>query len=509
VQRTLRAALWKGEAGDADGQRAALEALLGELAPGRAHAQALAALADDTGLDVARAAEHAEEGLAQPGVDEPTRARLLLALSDNVFLQNDIGASVAHARAALAVAERGADDELLARALSSNGQLASLTANGDTSSFFERAREVERRLPAVDPWRTTDHWQGVSLMWADRLSESRTLLERQYGRAEELGNEFARAALCFHLTQLECRAGAFADATAYAREGHELASLSSNDQLIGMLLNARALAAAHAGDAPAARAFADEAMAVTAGTGDAFFVIHHSVVLGFLETSLGDYTAAGRRLEGLPQLVEEIGVGEPGIFPFHGDAVEAAVALGEHEQVRDLIVELEARGRDLDRPRLLALAWRGRGMLHAAVGEAEQAAEAFARGLTEHQRVGLPLERARTVFAQGVALRRVRQKRSARAALEEARTIFEGLGAGLWAERARIELARVSGRAPSGGELTPTEQRVAELAAAGKANKEIAAELYVTVRTVETHLTKIYEKLGVRGRGELARRLAQ
>ena len=508
VQRTLRAAIWKGEAGDAEGQRATLEGLLRELAPGRARAQVLAALADDAGLDMRRSVEVAEEGLAQPGIDAATRARLLLALSDIVFLQNELRASAEHARRGLTVAEQAGDDELLARALSWNGQLASITASGDSSGFFDRARELERRLPGLDPWRAAGHWHGVSLMWGDRLDESRPLLQEQHERAGELGNEFARGALCFHLTQLECRAGDFASATGYAHEGHELATLSGNDQLMGIVLNARALAAAHTGDAALTRRLADEALAATAGAGDAFFAIHHRVVLGFLETSLADYPAARRQLDGLPQLLDEIGVGEPGIFPFHGDAVEAAVALGDHDEAQRLIEALEAWGRQLDRPRLVALAWRGRGMLHAAVGEAEGAAEAFARALAEHERLELPHERARTLLAEGVALRRVRQKRSARAALEQAKATFDGLGARLWAERALSELARVGGRAPSRGELTPTERRVAELAATGKANKEIAAELHVAVRTVETHLTRIYEKLGIRRRGELAQRLS-
>jgi DNA-binding CsgD family transcriptional regulator len=507
VRRTLRAAIWKGEAGDTPGLRAALQRLAVELSPGPTRAEVLAVLADDSGLEIDQAAGFAEEGLAQPGIDDGIRARLLLALSDNVFLQNDIRGSAARAREGLVVAERAGDAEILARALGWNGQLASITATGDAAGFFDRAREAERDLSEVDPWRAAGHWHGVSLMWADRLDEARPLLEEQHRRAEELGNEVARSALCFHLTQLECRAGDLERASRYAREGHELAVVGGSDQTVGILLNTRALVAAHLGDAEAARAFAEEALATTAGAGDAFFAIHHRVVLGFLETSVGNYTAVRQHLEALPSLVEEMGVGEPGLFPFHGDAVEAAVALGEQEEARHLIAALEMSGRELDRPRLLALAWRGRGMRHAAAGEGEEAEAAFIRALAEHERVELPLERARTLLARGVALRRARQKRSARAALEEAKAVFEATGARLWAERARDELARVGGRPPSSGELTPTEWRVAELAAAGKANKEIAAQLYVTVRTVETHLTKIYEKLGIRARAELARRL--
>jgi DNA-binding CsgD family transcriptional regulator len=508
VERTMRAAVWKGEAGDMDGARTALEALLTDLGPGPARAEALAALADDVGVEVGRALALAEEGLAQPGIDAAIRARLLLVLSDTVFLQNDIRGSADHAREALAAAEGAGEDELLARAVSWNGQLASLTASGDPWSFFERAGSLEQRLSGLDPWRAAAHWHGVSLMWADRMSEARPLLEGQYERAGELGNETARSSLCFHLTQLECRAGNLPRAFRYALEGHELATLSGNDQLVGILLNGRALVAAHLGDATTTRALAEEARAATAEAGDAFFAVHHRVVLGLLESSLADYAAVRQQLDGLPPLLEEMGVGEPGVFPFQGDAVEALVALGELDEAERLIAGMEAQGEELDRPRLSALAWRGRGLLHAAVGETETAAAAFTHALAEHERLELPLERGRTLLAQGLALRRARQKRSAREALEEAVGIFERLGARLWVERAGSELARIGGRAPSRGELTPMERRVAELAADGKTNKEIAAVLYVTVRTVETHLTRIYEKLGIHSRTELARRLS-
>jgi DNA-binding CsgD family transcriptional regulator len=119
----------------------------------------------------------------------------------------------------------------------------------------------------------------------------------------------------------------------------------------------------------------------------------------------------------------------------------------------------------------------------------------------------MPFERARTLLALGQTLRRAKQKRRARETLGDALTSFEHLGARLWSERARAELGRIGGRTAARDELTPTERRVAKLAGEGRSNREIAAELYVTQKTVEFHLRHVYAKLGVRSRTELARRL--
>lgn len=100
-------------------------------------------------------------------------------------------------------------------------------------------------------------------------------------------------------------------------------------------------------------------------------------------------------------------------------------------------------------------------------------------------------------------------KRPARDALEQALTIFEQLGARLWAERARGELARVGGRPAATGELTETERRIATLVAEGRSNKEIASALYITPKTVGTQLSRIYRKVGVHSRTELVRHLSE
>ena len=99
----------------------------------------------------------------------------------------------------------------------------------------------------------------------------------------------------------------------------------------------------------------------------------------------------------------------------------------------------------------------------------------------------------------------MRKKRgAARATLEDALARFERLGAPLWAEQTRAELTRIGGRSPSNGELTEAESRIAMLVAEGRTNREVAAALFLTVHSVETTLTRVYRKLEVRSRAELA-----
>jgi DNA-binding NarL/FixJ family response regulator len=129
--------------------------------------------------------------------------------------------------------------------------------------------------------------------------------------------------------------------------------------------------------------------------------------------------------------------------------------------------------------------------------------------LAEHERVSMPFERARALLVLGSVRRRAKRKRAAREALEQALATFEQLGARLWAAKARDELARVGGRPPATGELTETERRIAALAAEGMSNKEIASSLFVTPKTVGTQLSRIYRKVGVRSRTELARHISR
>ena len=172
-----------------------------------------------------------------------------------------------------------------------------------------------------------------------------------------------------------------------------------------------------------------------------------------------------------------------------------------------LVDAWEADARRLDRPHVLAAVTRCRGLAAAADGKVGEAVSLLEDAVSEHVAVGDVFGRSRSLLALGAARRRLRQKRAAREALDAALAGFEELGAPTWAELTRAEIGRIGGRSRQDG-LTEAERRIATLVAEGRTNSEVAAALFLAERTVAGHLTRIYVKLGIRSRTELARRLS-
>jgi DNA-binding NarL/FixJ family response regulator len=156
---------------------------------------------------------------------------------------------------------------------------------------------------------------------------------------------------------------------------------------------------------------------------------------------------------------------------------------------------------------MLAVGARGRAMLLAALGDVDAAAEAAQRAMAEHDRLPMPFERGRTLLLLGQLRRRQRRKEAASASLQEAFDIFNRLNIPLWADRARAELVRANVGRRRSGQLTPSEQRVAELAASGMKNRDVATTLFISPKTVEANLARIYRKLGIKSRAELGRHM--
>src|SRR5690606_7299758 len=179
------------------------------------------------------------------------------------------------------------------------------------------------------------------------------------------------------------------------------------------------------------------------------------------------------------------------------------------DRAEQLLASYLRRAERLRRPMALAAIHRALGLAHAARGRLPEAIRAIEIALGHEDQSGVPFSRARTLLAAGRVRRRSGERRAARAAIAEALDTFGRLGALAWVARSRAEADRVPGRRPTpSDDLTPTERRVAELVAIGRTNREVAAELFVAQKTIEANLTRIYAKLGVRSRAELAATLA-
>jgi DNA-binding CsgD family transcriptional regulator len=197
---------------------------------------------------------------------------------------------------------------------------------------------------------------------------------------------------------------------------------------------------------------------------------------------------------------------EPSVRWWTGDHVELLLEVGRSEDAVCLLDVWEEDAARVVREWVLAHVTRCRGLVAAARGDVEHAVDLLAQAVTEHEAVGDPFGRARALLVLGAIRRRARQKRPAREAIEAALEGFEAIGASGWAAKTHAELGSIGGRTRTDG-LTAAERRVADLVAEGRTNREVAAALFLGERTVASHLTHIYAKLGLRSRTELARKV--
>ena len=349
---------------------------------------------------------------------------------------------------------------------------------------------------------------AVYWWWTDAVELARQANREMLERAHELGDESSAPYVLVLLGSTECTLGLLDDALERALEGQDLATQSGQQTLVAYHLALEALVRAQRGEPDAARAAALRALELAPETGGRPAELLANGALGQLDLSVGDCVAAVERLTPSLEFVRRERFAEPAAIRFVVDAIEALIELGRHEETLELLDWYEGNARRLERASALAACLRCRGLLAGQAGLLDDAIAAYREALRWHERVDIPLERGRTLLALGAAQRRTKQRREARTTLEEALGLFERLGFAIWADRARTELRRISGRAPAAGALTPAEERVALLVAEGKTNREVAAALFLSDRTVEGHLSKVFAKLGVRSRTGLARVLA-
>jgi len=258
-----------------------------------------------------------------------------------------------------------------------------------------------------------------------------------------------------------------------------------------------------------ARALAVAALAGAEVTHDFWFTVSHRAVLGQIALTENDAAAAIGTLEPAWELMLERRLGDLSLFPVAQALGEAYVDAGQLDQAL-AVAALLRRCPVGEQPWCRAMASRIEALVASVRGEHTAAQGAFAAALDAHADLPEPFEHARTLLLVGREERRARNWGAARTALVDALERFEQLGAASWAENTRAEISRLPGRRPSGPDaLTTREREVADLVATGLANKEVAARLHVSLRTVEATLSKVYAKLGIRSRTELAARIVR
>ena len=490
-------------AGEIERGRDLLARLERELPPGPERAAVLLLYAD-THLEMPVALSLCARAREEAVGNDACLAEAHRLSSEFAMLDGRIQEALGLARTATERARGAGDRVLLIRCLGTQSHFETYTGE-ITERLLEQAGELERATPEADAHYSPAQIYGLRLMYSDRLDEARTLLETIMARAEERGDDLERANLLCHLAQLELRAGRWGHASRYSELGFDLAwqlGIHSDSQFF-----VRSLVAAHLGHADLAREAAGQVFVPGEQPTYALWKIMARWAVGLLELSVADYGAAAEHLAPLPGLLADAGYRNPGVRPLLPDAIEALIGTGRLDEAEHWTTELARGGAALDNPWAIATAGRCSGLLAAARGEFEPAAAALIEALDAHERSSNVFERARTTLALGSLERRLKQRRAARETLAQALELFDSLGAALWAERAAAELARIPGRSPGDGELTETQRRIAELVAEGCSNKEIAARLFVTVRTVEANLSKMYAKLAVHSRTELATRL--
>ena len=450
-----------------------------------------------------------ERGLQVPGAQERLLALMEFQLTltrFNLGLWDDASAM---AHAALSRAERLQDEGLLAVAHAAVALTDFLCGRGLDEGRLEKARSLEDPQWPTSAAFSPESCAAILYFWVGRLDDGRRCLDVAYERWCEQGQEPATALAASMRVWLECSSGDLDAAAPAAAEAQERLRELGIPSAEAQALWAGAHVAAYAGRVEEARRDARKAMEQFLALGWHNRTTWPLGTLGFLELSVGDYEAAADTLGAAAARIVDAAP-EPvvlGMF-LTTDAAEGLIGAGRVEEAEPIVAAVERHGEAQDRAWALAMGARCRGLILAANGDVDAAEDSLERALAVHDRLPIPVERARTLLVLGRIRRRLRKRRAAKEALDEALSTFEAVGSPRWADQARAEIDAIGLRLGAGDELTPAEKRVAALAAQGLSNKEIASTLVVSAKTVEAHLGRTYRKLNVRSRTELAAKLA-
>ncbi len=429
-------------------------------------------------------------------LDSARGARLLIEAGVAHVACGETDAYLVAARRAVAVAE-SAGGSLIQLAQTFLGE--GLVACGDSEEGLALIDANRSFLRQPELWSAAPELVGMAgqcYLWTERFDDAQELIGDMVATARARG---AVRALIYPLSvqaNIDFRTGRWQASLAKAAESVQFAEDTGELALLCHNLTMLARVEGHLGRGDAARGHAKRSLDLASQLGTNAMVPYAFIALGELELARGRLEEAIAPLEQLQSWKRETGWAEPGLIQAEPSLVEVCAGLGRIDKARVVLAELEHDARRTGRLGSQAAAARCQGLLAAD----DRFVDDFEKALKLHDRVPVPFERARTELCYGERLRRLRRRTEARERLRSALATFEWLGAAPWAERARGEL-RASGETAARREpgpadrLTPQELQIASLVAAGATNREVAAQLFLSPKTIEYHLGNIFRKL--------------
>lgn len=438
--------------------------------------------------------------------EDPSRAAELLADAIGAGLQ--VGGTSA-AEAATRLGALGASDDPVRELLLAQALLTATSVAGDVGGRdrLERALVAAEAAGVLDQSALHLLWAGIGRFMLGHNNDAARLARRALDRARQATAIAVVPQALRLLASSDFDRARWRSAYAAAGEAVELGRELEQHTTVCACLGVLADIDAAAGNAESCRAHAAAAIEIAIERGLGFYRERAERALGRLELALGRTAQAIEKLEHVYARLARAGNCEANVTPAW-DLVEAYARTGSLEAACELLA-----GAEQAMPPAAAGEEAAIRRCHGIVGDDSSFEASFQRALALHDADPFPFERARTELAYGERLRRAGQRKRAREQLHAALVVFDDLGAGLWSARARSELAATGERlrpaAVARESLTPREMQVALAVAEGASNRETAAALYLTPKTVEYHLTRVYRKLGLRSRAELVRRFAR
>jgi DNA-binding NarL/FixJ family response regulator len=442
--------------------------------------------------------------IAEAADDPPVLAEALLTLAsatDDI----DLAETSAQRAVDLLVALDDPDPMILSGALAQLAAARFRAGRGLDHDLFGRAIEIESAQPSRRVSDRADANYAALLKYADELDAAEDRLTALLAEARATGDISSVAYALGHLVPTYLWRGQLARGRGYADEHFEVAV---HGELQGQETQARynlGLAMAYQGQL-------EDAERMLLGVLDAestnAWIVHRvHAVLGFIALSRNDATGAVAHTDLWHDALVEMHFGEPGYSRAHLDHLCALIGAGRPANAATFCNELSEQAQRSGRESAAAVVLTGRAMLEAHAGRMIDALALSASALSWYDTSPLRFDRARTLLIAGRISRRAKAKSDARALLIEAEHEFASFGATAWQAQAAAELARVNVRPSAPAELTETERLVAQLAASGLSNREVADRTFLAVKTVEANLARVYRKLGIRSRAELGARM--